>query len=132
MSNNDKKSMHELLMESFNKQEERIGMVYEPPVMNNESITESNETSLATSGDPAISIMESDQGDVSVTSKPAKDVDRKMSSKIRKSTKRSLEPAGQTNTKGSQIGRSQENSHATKSLSNSYSNGAGVLDQDTQ
>lgn len=36
-------------------------MIYEPPVIKNESIDESNETSLATSQDPGgISIMESD------------------------------------------------------------------------
>ena len=134
LSHTEGKSMHELLMESYNKQHERSGVAYEPPAMDDEAISESNEdSSLVTSEDPAISIMQSDGGDDSLTLKVrVKRTDsKKTSSRIRNSMKKSMEPVVPANMKQSQIGKSQENSHATKSHSNSYSNVTGVLDQES-
>lgn len=137
---NNSKSMHEMLMQSFNKQQEIAGLAYEPPQMikaeSNEEGSQSQDTSQADSQDPAISIMESDPGDISITMKPPKKEESKKSSFKLRNNQKNQEPAVVMvpANRQSQMGKSQDNSHHTNTntFSNSYSNAAGVLDTDTQ
>ena len=96
--------MHAILMESYNNQQMFNNSGLQQPGANNNNkelplgqsqrtMSESNETSLAQSLDQAISVMESSQGDLSLSMHPDNRADHKQSFRlIRKSLRKSVEP----------------------------------------